>query len=82
MKFGKDQNGNIVAHMSDIYDFLPEDFEEKYNHTENPSWTRNVANAIGTPFVVRQNNVPVVFKEIVPNYKTDAQRKLGDFLSQ
>jgi hypothetical protein len=37
MKFSRDENGNIVANMSDIYDFLPEDFDEKYNHTENPS---------------------------------------------
>lgn len=82
MKFGRDENGNIVANMSDIYDFLPEDFNNKYDQTENPSWTRNIANNIGTPFIVRQNNIPVKFKEIVPEYKTDKQRILGDFLSQ
>jgi hypothetical protein len=68
--------------MSDIYDFLPEDFNNKYDQTKNPSWTRNFANNIGTPFIVRQNNIPVVFKEIVPEYKTEKQRQLGDFLSQ
>lgn len=82
IKFSKDENGNIVANMSDIYDFLPEDFNDKYDQTENPSWTRNFANNIGTPFIVRQNNVPVVFKEIVPKYKTEKQKELGDFLSQ
>ena len=68
--------------MSDIYDFLPEEFNDKYDQTENPSWTRNFANNIGTPFIVRQNNIPVVFKEIVPEYKTEKQKELGDFLSQ
>lgn len=82
IKFGKDKNGNIVANMSDIYDFLPEDFNDKYDQTKNPSWTRNLANIIGTPFIVRQNNIPVVFKEIVPEYKTEKQKELGDFLSQ
>ena len=82
IKFSKDKNGNIVANMSDIYDFLPEDFNDKYDQTENPSWTRNFANNIGTPFIVRQNNIPVVFKEIVPEYKTEKQKELGDFLSQ
>lgn len=82
IKFSKDENGNIVANMSDIYDFLPEDFNDKYDQTENPSWTRNFANNIGTPFIVRQNNIPVVFKEIVPEYKTEKQKELGDFLSQ
>ena len=37
IKFSKDENGNIVANMSDIYDFLPEDFNDKYDQTENPS---------------------------------------------
>jgi len=37
MKFGRDENGNIVANMSDIYDFLPEDFNTKYSQSENPS---------------------------------------------
>ena len=82
IKFSKDENGNVVANMSDIYDFLPEDFNDKYNQTKNPSWTRNLANNIGTPFIVRQNNIPVVFKEIVPEYKTEKQKQLGDFLSQ
>ena len=67
--------------MSDIYDFLPEDFNDKYR-TKNPSWTRKLANNIGTPFIVRQNNIPVVFKEIVPEYRTEKQKQLGDFLSQ
>ena len=37
IKFSRDKDGNIVANMSDIYDFLPEDFNDKYNQTENPS---------------------------------------------
>jgi hypothetical protein len=37
IKFSKDENGNIVANMSDIYDFLPEDFNNKYDQTKNPS---------------------------------------------
>ena len=37
IKFSKDENGNVVANMSDIYDFLPEDFNDKYNQTKNPS---------------------------------------------
>lgn len=82
MKFSKDKNGNIVANMSDIYDFNPSDFNEKYFLSENPSWTRNLANNVGTPFIVRQNNIPVVFKKIMPDYQTEKQWMLGDFLSQ
>jgi hypothetical protein len=35
----------------------------------------------GIPFIVRQNDIPVRFKEIVPEYKTELQSQLGNFLS-
>ena len=82
MKFGRDSNGNIVANMSDIYDFLPSDFEEYYSYTKNPHWARNMANEVGTPFIVRQNNIPVIFKKILPEYNTDLQKRLGYFLAE
>ena len=81
MKFSRDKDGKIVANMSDIYDFNQKDFDEKYDQTENSYLVRVIADKIGKPFIVRQNNIPVRFKEIVPEYKTEAQRYLGDFLS-
>ena len=81
MKFGRDSNGNVIANMSDIYDFLPSDFEEYYSYTKNPHWARNIANEVGVPFIVRQNNIPVVFKKILPEYNTELQKRLGEFLA-
>ena len=86
MQFQYDQNGNVVANMSDIYDFLPKDFEDKYGAVKEYGPLKTAAmytmHYSGTPFVVRQNNIPVRFKEIVPEYKTEWQQRLGDFLSQ
>lgn len=85
MQFQYDKDGNVVANMSDIYDFLPSDFEEKYGAVKEygPLKTAGVyaMHYAGTPFIVRQNNIPVRFKEIVPEYKTELQSQLGDFLS-
>jgi hypothetical protein len=36
----------------------------------------------GKPFIVRQNGIPVVFKDILPSdYKSELQLKLGKFLA-
>lgn len=86
MQFQYDKDGNVVANMSDIYDFLPRDFEEKYGAVKEygPLKTAGMyaMHYGGTPFIVRQNGIPVRFKEIVPEYKTEWQQHLGDFLSQ
>lgn len=85
MQFQYDKNGNVVANMSDIYDFLPKDFEEKYGTIKKygPLKTAGIyaMHHAGIPFIVRQNGIPVKFKEIVPEYKTELQSQLGSFLS-
>ena len=86
MQFQYDKDGNVIANMSDIYDFLPRDFEEKYGAIKEygPLKTAGMyaMHYAGTPFIVRQNGIPVRFKEIVPEYKTELQSKLGNFLSE
>lgn len=85
MQFQYDKDGNVIANMSDIYDFLPRDFEEKYGAIKEygPLKTAGMyaMHYAGTPFIVRQNDIPVRFKEIVPEYKTELQSQLGNFLS-
>jgi hypothetical protein len=43
----------------------------------------NTMNNMGNPFIVRQNNIPVVFRKPYnfPDYKTNSQRRLGWFLN-
>lgn len=61
-QFGVDNNGNIVIHDSDVYDFNPAD----YNYTRGTGkiLTRLEAalmNKVGTPYILRQENQPVKF---------------------
>lgn len=78
-------NGNdTVANMSDIYQF--DGTKSDYNASDNAGFIHKVGismlNRAGKPFIVRQNNIPIVFKEILPkDYKTDLQEKLGKFLA-
>lgn len=78
-------NGHdTVANMSDIYQF--DGTKKDYNASGNAGFIHKVGISMldraGKPFIVRQNNIPVVFKEILPkDYKTDLQEKLGKFLA-
>lgn len=86
MQFQYDKDGNVIANMADIYDFLPRDFEDKYGAVKEYGPLKTAAmyamHYAGTPFIVRQNGIPVRFKEIVPEYKTELQNRLGEFLSE
>lgn len=78
-------NGNdTVVNMSDIYQF--EGTKRDYNALDNAGFIHNIGISMldraGKPFIVRQNNIPVVFKEILPkDYKSELQEKLGKFLA-
>lgn len=85
-KFRKDQDGNIYADVADIYDFNVKDFAQKYfggMDNKGMMFLLNTMNNMGNPFIVRQNNIPVVFRKPYnfPDYKTDSQRRLGWFLN-
>ena len=79
-----EKDGKVVANMSDIYQF--DGTKEDYNKSGNGGFIHTVAlsamNKAGKPFIVRQNEIPVVFKDILPqDYKSELQLKLGKFLA-
>ena len=79
-----EKDGKVVANMSDIYQF--DGTNKDYNKSGNGGFIHTVAlsalNRAGKPFIVRQNEIPVVFKDILPqNYKSELQLKLGKFLA-
>ena len=75
---------DTVANMSDIYQF--EGTAKDYNASGNGQLIHKIGLSMldkaGKPFIVRQNNIPIVFKDIMPkDYKTELQQKLGNFLA-
>ena len=56
VKFRK-QNNNIVADASDLYDFTPDDYSKQFGG----KWQADLMNKYGTPYILRQNNIPVKF---------------------
>lgn len=62
-QFGVDNNGNVVIHDSDVYDFNPAD----YNYTRGAGKILTkveaaLMNKVGTPYIIRQENQPVKFE--------------------
>lgn len=88
MQFSYDEDGNVVANMSDIYDFYPKDFKESYSRRAHGAITLGGLYALhhlGTPFIVRQNNIPVVFKDFnsIPSENlSSSQQKLKEYLNK
>lgn len=59
-KFGFDDNGNIVVSDSDVYDFYPGDY--RYGDNKLKSYIQaSLMNSVGNPYIVRQDNQPVMF---------------------
>lgn len=77
-------NGNdTVANLADIYQF--DGTAEDYNKPGKGGFIHRqglkALDRAGVPFIVRQNNVPVKFVQMLPQYKTDMQKRLGEFLA-
>lgn len=63
-QFGLDEGGNPVMHDSDVYDFLPKD----YNYGDDSALVRGLVkaeaklfNAAGTPYIIRHEYQPIRF---------------------
>ena len=65
-KFRKDYKGNIVMDASDLYDFEPEHYSEQFGK----KWQAELMSEYGTPYILRQNNIPVKFINVGENLRT------------
>lgn len=57
IKFRKQNNNDIVADASDLYDFTPDDYSKQFGG----KWQAKLMDKYGTPYILRQNNIPVKF---------------------
>lgn len=74
-KFRKDDKGNIVMDASDLYDFEPEHYSQQFGK----QWQAELMSKYGTPYILRQNNIPIKFIDVGKNLRIPQIRTyLGD----
>lgn len=62
-KVRQTKDGNYVLDMSDLYDFEPNHYSNQFNG----KWQAELMSKYGTPYILRQNNVPVKFIDLKEN---------------
>lgn len=72
-KFKKDKRGKIVVDASDLYDFEPNHYSSQFGGSSQAE----LMNAYGTPYILRQNNIPVKFINLDEKSKLPAMKKNG-----